>query len=137
MIASEGASFGYPEVKIGFVAALVMVLLTRQVGERAARDLILTGRALNATQAREIGLINRVVEEEMLEDALAELAKSLAKNSPTAMRLSKELLVQVWDGPLEDNLSAAAKFNASARATDDCKEGIAAFLEKRSPVFRK
>ena len=135
VMASTEAKFGYPEVKIGFVAALVMVMLTRQVGERAARDLLLSGAAIPAQEALAIGLINRVCSPDLLEEEAEALCKELSNNSPQAMMLTKELLSDVWDGPIEANLDAAARRNARSRSTEDCKEGIAAFLEKRKPVW--
>lgn len=132
-IASQTATFGYPEARIGFVAAIVMVLLTRQVGERAARDLVLTGRTVRADEALELRLVNRVVPDDRLDAALNELCDDLLRNSPASIALSKQLLAKVWSGELEANLETAARFNATARQTSDCKEGVAAFLEKRKP----
>lgn len=136
VLATSESIIGYPEVKIGFVAAMVMVFLTRQVGERKARELLLTGRALKAREAVEIGLINRVVPQDQLEREVEKLAKSLTKNAPQAMALTKELLPEVWSMDLDDALEHAANANVHARATSDCKEGIAAFLEKRKPQWK-
>lgn len=135
IVAESSASFGYPEVKIGFVAAMVMVLLTRQVGERAARDLLLTGRRIKADEAQRMGLISRVCADGELEESVAALAASLVSNSPQAMSVSKHLLSKVWTGSIETNLDEAAALNARVRGMDDCLEGIAAFLEKRSPQW--
>jgi len=136
VIATSESVIGYPEVKIGFVAAMVMVFLTRQIGERKARDLLLTGRALKARAAMEFGLINQVVPQAKLDDALEALATKLIANAPQAMALTKELLPDVWGGELLDALDRAADANVHARATSDCREGIAAFLEKRKPEWK-
>ncbi len=135
VLASEEASFAYPEVKIGFVAALVMVLLTRQVGERRARDLVLSGRVIKAQEALRLGLVNQVLAAQELEQSLEKLVRGLHKNSPQAMALSKELLTKVWDKPLEEGLELALDMNVRARSGPECREGVAAFLEKRKPDF--
>ena len=133
IVASERASFGYPEVKIGFVAALVMVLLTRQIGERRVKNLLLTGDAITAAQAGSMGLATSIVLHDSLNVEVEAIASKLCHASPEATALTKEFLAQVWDGDLEANLEKAAQFNATTRATTDCKEGIAAFVEKRKP----
>ncbi|MCF6227334.1 MAG: enoyl-CoA hydratase-related protein [Planctomycetes bacterium] len=132
ILASEQATFGYPEVKIGFVPAIVMILLTRQVGERAARDLCLSGRAVGAAEAFRLGLVNQLVEGD-LKDAADKLAKKLRNNSPQSMETVKDMFRRLHGMNLDDGMEWAADMNALARGTDDCKEGIAAFLEKRKP----
>ena len=132
ILASEQATFGYPEVKIGFVPAIVMILLTRQVGERAARDLCLSGRAVDAAEAFRLGLVNQLVEDD-LNEAADKLANSLRKNSPQSMEAVKDMFRRLHGMNLDDGMEWAADMNALARGTDDCKEGIAAFLEKRKP----
>lgn len=135
VIATPEATFGYPEVKIGFVAAIVMVLLVRQVGERKARDLLLTGRVIPAREAMALGLVNDLVPPDSLDAAILLLAKSLVHGSPAAISRTKELLLQTWDRELSEAIHTAASANADARGTPDCREGIAAFLEKRKPVW--
>ncbi|MHC4840699.1 MAG: enoyl-CoA hydratase/isomerase family protein [Planctomycetota bacterium] len=133
IVASKAATFGYPEVKIGFVPAIVMILLTRQVGERAARDLCLSGRTIDAAEAKSIGLVNQLVESDELKATADKLASSLRKNSPQSMEAVKDMFRRLHGMNLDDGMEWAADMNALARGTDDCKEGIAAFLEKRKP----
>ncbi|MCB9893358.1 MAG: enoyl-CoA hydratase/isomerase family protein [Planctomycetes bacterium] len=133
VIATRDATFGYPEVKIGFIPAIVMVLLTHQIGERAARDLCLSGRTIDAEEAHRLGLVSQVVVQADLEGAVHKLAKSLRKNAPQAMATVKRMFWRLHGMSLEDGLVWASDMNAMARSTDECKEGIAAFLEKRKP----
>ena len=133
VIATRDATFGYPEVKIGFIPAIVMVLLTHQIGERAARDLCLSGRTLDAEQAHQQGLVSQVVVKADLDGAVHKLAKDLRKNAPQAMATVKRMFWRLHGMSTEDGLNWAADMNAMARSTDECREGIAAFLEKRKP----
>jgi len=135
VICTPEATFGYPEVKIGFVAAIVMVLLVRQVGDRKARDLLLTGRVLTGREAVDFGLANRIVPPECLDAEVAKLAKSLVAASPMAQSRTKELLSETWERELTEAIHRAAEANALAREMPDCVEGVAAFLEKRKPVW--
>jgi methylglutaconyl-CoA hydratase len=129
------AKIGFTEVRIGFVAALVSVLLVRHLGEKAAKDLLLTGRLLGAEEAKALGLVNRVAEPgKALEEALA-LAEEVAQNAPTSLRLTKELLLALPGMGLEDGFRLAALANAWVRETGDLREGIRAFFEKRPPRF--
>lgn len=133
VIASSAATFGYPEVRIGFIPAIVMVLLTHQLGERAARDLCLSGRTIDANQARDLGLVTQVVAPDELDGAALALAKDLSKNSPQAMATVKAAFWPLHEMGVDQALKHAAELNARARESRDCKEGIAAFLEKRKP----
>ena len=135
VIAAREATFGYPEVRIGFIPAIVMVLLTHQVGERAARDLCLSGRTIDASEAQRLGLVTQVVEQAELEAAVQKLAKDLRKNSPQAMATVKQMFRSIHGTSTENALAYAADMNAVARGTTECKEGIAAFLEKRKPTW--
>ncbi|ETN89055.1 enoyl-CoA hydratase/isomerase family protein [Thermus sp. NMX2.A1] len=135
LVMDQEAKLGYTEVKIGFVAALVSVILVRAVGEKVAKDLLLTGRLVGAEEAKALGLANRVAPPgKALEEALA-LAEELAKNAPTSLRLTKELLLALPGMGLEDGFRLAALANAWVRETGDLKEGIRAFFEKRPPRF--
>jgi methylglutaconyl-CoA hydratase len=134
-LASEEARFGYTEVKIGFVPAIVSSFLLLQVGEKQARDLLLTGRTIDAAEAHKLGLITRVVPSDQLDAAMNELATSLLANSPCSMRATKHLLHRQEIERVSRNLRAAVAINAELRVTDDFREGIAAFLEKRKPVW--
>ena len=134
-LASEEARFGYTEVKIGFVPAIVSSFLLLQVGEKQARDLLLTGRLIDAAEAHTLGLLTRVVPAAELDRTVSDLATSLLANSPSSMRATKHLLHRQEIERLSRNLRAAVNTNAELRATDDFREGIAAFLEKRKPVW--
>lgn len=131
VIASRAASFGYPEVRIGFIPAIVMVLLTHQVGERAARNLCLSGRTIDADEAHRLGLVS--IATDNLEESAAILAKELHRNAPQAMATVKRMFWRLHGMSTEDGLVWASDMNAMARSTDECREGIAAFLEKRKP----
>jgi methylglutaconyl-CoA hydratase len=129
-IAEPTAKFGYPEVKRGLVAAMVMPHLLRHVGERAARDLLLTGRLMEASEAAALGLINRVVvpPETALEHAL-KVVKELAECAPRAVTASKRLLAECRAGA--SATAGLARESADARLHVEAKEGLRAFLEKR------
>lgn len=132
---SEPAQIGYTEVKIGFVAALVGVILVRNVGEKHAKELLLTGRLVPASEAYRMGLVNRIVPPEQLLDEALALAQEVGANAPTSLSLTKELLHALPGMGLEDGFRLAAVANAWVRETGDLAEGIAAFFEKRPPRF--
>ena len=130
-IAAEGARFGYPEVRRGMVAAIVMHDLIRQVGDRRARDLLLSGRTIGAVEAEGWGLVNRVVPaERLLIEALA-LGRSLIESGPLAIEMTKRLLDEASGRPSDPRGSAAV--TAAVRVSDEAREGIRAFFEKRPP----
>jgi len=127
------ARFGYTEVKIGFIPALVSVFLVRKVGEHKTKQLLLTGEVFKAPKALALGLINEVVIPEDIEQHVNEFAAGLiSSNSGQSMQLTKQLISQVQSLPLGEALEHAARMNATARATDDCKAGIIAFLNKQA-----
>ncbi|GIW24176.1 enoyl-CoA hydratase/isomerase family protein [Meiothermus sp.] len=134
-VMSEQARIGYTEVKIGFVAALVGVILVRNVGEKHAKELLLTGRLVSAQEAYRMGLVNRVVPAEQLLDEALALAQEVCDNAPTSLSLTKELLNALPGMGLEDGFRLASIANAWVRETDNLAEGIAAFFEKRPPRF--
>lgn len=135
-LAVPDAKFGYTEVRIGFIPALVSVFLIRQIGEKRARDLLLTGRIVDAAEAQEIGLVTSVVPAEKLMDAARELAASLIASSPTSLARTKRLLCDFAAAEVDAGLERAIRENARIRATPDFQEGLASFLEKRKPVWR-
>ena len=137
VLASEASSFGFPEVKVGFIPALVSVFLLQQVGERRARELLLSGKILSAGEAQDIGLVNEVVSPGDLMNQARKLAEVLAKHNAGALAWTKQLLGQLQGLGLEEALALAAQWNTVARNTEDFKEGVASFLEKRRPVWRK
>ena len=122
---------GYPEVKIGFIPALVSVFLSRKIGESRARQLLLTGQLWPATAALEAGLIHGIFPAAAIQEAVQTQAEKLSEStSGASIRLTKALLAQTADRPVQEALSLAARYNAEARATADCRKGIAAFLAK-------
>lgn len=133
VLMSDKAKLAYSESRIGFVAALVGVFLLRQVGERQARDLLLSARLISAQEAKEMGLVNQIVAASQLMPEALELAKRLCQNSPNSLAMTKKLLADVSGKDLAEALHDATELNVLARASDDLKEGISAFLEKREP----
>lgn len=131
LAARETATFGYTEVHIGFVPAIVMAFLLRRVGEGRARELTLRGHTISAEEALQIGLVNRVVPAMQLEEEGERLAQELAeRNSASSMGLVKELLARIHGLSTADALDYASNLNALTRMTEECKKGIAAFLKK-------
>ncbi|MCH8321069.1 MAG: enoyl-CoA hydratase/isomerase family protein [Acidobacteria bacterium] len=137
VLAAEDAVFGYTEARVGFVPALVAVFLVRICGEKKARELLLTGRVFSAQEAQEMGLVNHVVAKESLLEKARELAREIAPNSPTAVRLTKELMKDLPGLSLEKGLMAALQLNTLIRTTEDFKEGISSFLEKRRAQWKR
>jgi methylglutaconyl-CoA hydratase len=136
-LAAPEAKFGYTEVRIGFVPALVSAFLTLQIGDKRARDLLLTGRLFLAEEAHRLGLVNEVVEIGRLPARTLELAGTLKANSPESMAATKRLLAVQNKAWLDAAIAEAMVANAEARATHDFREGVASFLEKRKPVWGK
>ena len=134
-LAVPEAKFGYTEVRIGFVPAIVSTFLLRQVGEKQARDLLLTGRLFGADQAARMGLINEIVPPENLITRTRELAALLMENSPASLRATKQLLTQHARAEIDSQIDAAVRENAAIRNTADFREGISSFLEKRKPTW--
>lgn len=129
VFAAQEAKFGYTEVKIGFIPAIVMVFLLRKVSETHAKELLLSAYLIEAHRAKDMGLINRVVEKKDLAAVVESFAGDLARqNSANSMRLTKKMISEVQHMSLEEALDLAAKTNASVRESADCKRGIAAFL---------
>ena len=125
------AKFGYPEVKIGFIPAIVMIFLLRKIGEAKARQLLLSGDLVTAEDARAIGLVNTVVSKETLAQEVYTFAQRLiTTNSATSMEYTKQMIAAVQSLSLDDALTFASTMNAKARASEDCIKGIQAFLNK-------
>jgi methylglutaconyl-CoA hydratase len=135
-LAVPEAKFGYTEVKIGFLPAIVSVFLSRQIGEKRTRDLLLTGRILEPAEAKEMGLINEIVPAEKLMERAKELAEILIAASPASVTRAKRLLTSAAAAGVDADLERAILENARIRCTPDFKEGLASFLEKRKPVWR-
>jgi methylglutaconyl-CoA hydratase len=134
-LAVPEAKFGYTEVRIGFVPAIVSTFLLRQAGEKHARDLLLTGRIIGAEEAMRMGLINEIVAPETLIARARELAALLMENSPASLRATKKLLNDHARAELDTQIEAALRENAAIRTTADFREGVTSFLEKRKPVW--
>ncbi len=131
LASKETAHFGYTEVKIGFIPALVMVFLIRRIGEGRARALTLRGNIINAEEAYGLGLVNHVVPETELDTFAHNLATEILKSSSaSSMGLIKELLSRIHGMNTADALEYAANLNALTRMTEECKRGIEAFLKK-------
>ena len=136
-LAVPDAKFGYTEVRIGFVPAIVSTFLLRQVGEKQARDILLTGRLFGAEEAMRLGLISEIVAPENLMTRARALAAQLMENSPASLRATKQLLTDHARSELDAQIEAAVRENAAIRTTADFREGISSFLEKRKPVWTR
>jgi methylglutaconyl-CoA hydratase len=134
-LAVPEATFGYPEVRIGFLPANVSVFLMRQIAEKHARDLLLTGRIIDAAEAHRIGLITQIVPSAELMAAAQTLAATLIASSPTSQLKTKKLLCDFAAPELDRELELAIAESAQIRATPDFREGLASFLEKRTPKW--
>src|SRR6202007_2307660 len=134
-LAAPEAKFGYTEVKIGFLPAIVSVFLTRQIGDKRSRDLLLTGRIIDAAEAKEFGMVTEVVPSEHLMDRAIALANDLIAASPSSLTRAKHLLTSAAAAGVDHDLERAILENARIRCTPDFKEGVASFLEKRKPVW--
>lgn len=133
VLASEGAQLGYPEVKIGFVPAMVMAILRRNVSEKRAFELIVGGKPVSAAEAERMGVVNRVFAEEEFEAAAGAYLRELAERSASAVRLSKRLLYHSDGMGFEAAIRAGADLNVVARMTEDMQAGVARFLDGAQP----
>jgi methylglutaconyl-CoA hydratase len=125
------SKFGYTEVKIGFIPAIVSIFCIRKIGESQTKQLLFTGELISADRAKDINLINYVVEKDKIEQEVLTFANKLCVSASTqSLALTKQLITNVQDLPLIEALDYAAEMNAHARSTDDCKKGIEAFLNK-------
>ncbi len=134
-IASTEAKFGYTEVRIGFTPAIVSSFLVRQVGEKQARDLLLTGKIIDANEAFRLGLVTEVVSAEKLHERVQQLCNELLQNSPTSVVATKKLINSFGAAELDGQIEISMRANAQIRTTDDFREGVASFLEKRKPKW--
>jgi len=134
-LAVPDAKFGYTEVRIGFVPAIVSSILVWQVGHKIARDLLMTGRLFDAAEAHRYGLVNEVVEPERLMTRARELSAQLLENSPSSVRLTKKLINGFLRASLDEQIAQAVEDNAKIRTSSDFREGVSSFLEKRKPKW--
>ena len=130
VLAAESAQFGYPEIKIGFVPAMVMAILRRSVPEKRALELLATGEIISSRTALEIGMINRVFADAAFDNEVQAYAAQLATRSSSALALTKSLFYQMDTVAFDAALSAGVQTNALARLTEDCRRGIQQFLKK-------
>ncbi len=135
-LAAPEGTFGYTEVRIGFMPAVVSVFLRRQIGAMHARDLLLTGRIFDAAKASRLGLVTQLVPAADLLPRSRDLASSLASLSPTSLGRTKRLLLEFEREAIEQELAIAVRESASIRQTEDFREGLSAFLEKRPPRWQ-
>ena len=134
-LASPEATFGYPEVRIGFLPANVAIFLMRQIAEKHARDLLLTGRIIDAAEAQRMGLVNQIVPAAELMATAQTLAATLLAASPTSLVKTKKLLCDIAAPEVDRELELAIAESAQIRTTADFREGLASFLEKRPPKW--
>lgn len=137
VLATPDSKFGFTEVRIGFIPALVSIYLTLQIGEKRSRDLLLTGRLLDAVEAHQIGIVNEVVDREQIAQRVQALAGQLFANSPQSLRATKRLLAAQNRDWIDAAVARAIDASAKARESEDFSEGVAAFLEKRKPNWSK
>lgn len=131
VVAAQGTKIGYPEVRRGLVAGLVMTFLRRQVGERNMRELLLGSELINAERAKEIGLVNRVVAGDDVMSEAQKFAESVLEGAPGALAQTKRLIDELWWHSVKEDVDLALKYHLQARESDEAREGIAAFNEKR------
>jgi len=135
VVAVEKTRIGYPEVRRGLVAGLVMTFLRRQVGERNMRELLLGSELIDAERAGEIGLVNRVVPPNELMNEALKFADSVLQGAPSALAQTKRLIEELWWSSVKEDVDLALKYHMQARESTEAREGIAAFNEKRKPSW--
>jgi len=132
ILAAESALFGYPEVNIGFIPAMVMAILRRSVSEKRAFELITRGEVISAATAADIGMINRVFADDQFDDQVQAYVSRMATKSASAVTLAKELLYHMDGMSFENAIEAGIHLNAITRMTEDCKRGVQSFLIKQN-----
>ena len=133
IVAAERTKIGYPEVRRGLVAGLVMTFLRRQVGERNMRELLFSGELIDAARAKEIGLVNRIVAPDDVMNEAQKFAASVLQGAPGALAQTKRLVEELWWRLVKEDVDVALRYHMQARESDEAREGIAAFNEKRKP----
>jgi enoyl-CoA hydratase/carnithine racemase len=136
ILAGEGATFGTPEINVGTFPFMIMALIYRNVPRKKANELLLLGERWSAQEALAAGIVNRVVADAQLDEAVSEWAGRLAAKSPVIMRLGKEAMRRQLDMPLDDALDYLRAQLTLAMSTQDIVEGVSAFFEKREPVWK-
>ena len=133
IVAAERRKIGYPEVRRGLVAGLVMTFLRRQVSERNLRELLFSAELIDAMRAKEIGLVNRVVAPEDVMSEAKKFATSVLQGAPGALTQTKQLVQELWWHSVKEDVDLALKYHMEARESEEAREGIAAFNERRNP----
>ena len=136
IVAADTATFGYPELDIGLLPAIHYTHLPRIVGRYQAFDLLFTGRTFGAEEARALGLVSRIAPEAALLDEARKLAQTLAAKSPQLMRMGRAAFMQAIDSNYRSGVAGAVNLIAATLGTEDSKEGLTAFVEKRKPVWK-
>ena len=137
IVAADSAQFGYTEVKIGFIPAIVMVFLLKRVSESRAKDLLLTSKFISANEAHKIGFVNYCIEQSMLETYTENICRNLNRQPLSSIMLTKEMFKNVGNMSFESALEYASGMNTITRMTDECKEGISRFLGKDNEKSKK
>jgi methylglutaconyl-CoA hydratase len=137
VVAAERTKIGYPEVRRGLVAGLVMTFVRRQAGERNMRELLLGSELIDAERAKQIGLVNRVVAPDDVMSEAQKFAQSVLQGAPDALAQTKQLIDELWWRSVKEDVDLALKYHLQARESDEAREGIAAFNEKRRPNWAK
>lgn len=135
VVAAEGTKIGYPEVRRGLVAGLVLTFLRRQIGERNIRELLFSGELINAERAKQIGLVNRVVAAADVMNEAQKFAVAVLQGAPGALAQTKRLIEDLWWHSVKADVDIALRYHMQARESDEAHEGIAAFNEKRKPEW--
>lgn len=130
VLAHQDAEFGYPEVHLGFVPAMVMTILRRKVGESIAFDLVVRGARVSAAEAAQVGLVNQVIPDDVFQPAVHEYLTDLASRPPGAVGLTKRLLYGLDAVGFEEGIARGAEMNTVARLTSECREGVRRFLDR-------
>jgi len=133
IVAKESATFGTPEINVGVFPFMIMALIYRNVPRKKANEMLLLGERLSAEEARDAGIVNRVVPDTGFDDAVADWATRLASKSPVLMRLGKDAMHRQLDMPLDEALDYLRSQLSVAFTTEDIQEGVTAFFEKRDP----
>lgn len=131
VLAHPNATFAYPEVRIGFVPAMVMTILRRIVPERQAFDLAMTGRSVSAVEAEKLGLVSRVLADETFAMRVDEICRAIAKSPPEAVRRTKRLFYELEGRPFDSGIAHGAQANAEARMTEEFRSGVQRFLQRK------